>query len=220
MNKLKEKGFALILALVLLMAMSLMSVALIIISSEDHKSNNVSDEYQQTFYLAEMALLAGEQYLYNQSIGPYDDNGDRQTNLAELPENQAPLDTWDGTMTAVNYNTTIVTEKNCYNSFKDIDRENFQHVIARSWQFGKLLSDAGITSDGTSEDTRLDRFYYEYFITRLGAASFMGEGTSVKLGAGGAGKNGMAYRIYGCGIYTGTTEQMIVSLESVIILPK
>ena len=68
MNKQKQNGFALILSLVLLLAMSLMSVALIIISSEDHKSNNSADQYQQTFYIAEMALLEGEQYLLNQKF--------------------------------------------------------------------------------------------------------------------------------------------------------
>ena len=47
----------------------------------------------------------------------------------------------------------------------------------------------------------------------------MAQGSSIKLGAGGAGKNGMAYRVYGCGIYNGS-EQMIVSLESVVVVPK
>ena len=56
--KKNEKGFALVLSLVLMLAMSLMGGALIVISAGDHKSNNNSDEYQQTFYVAETALLA------------------------------------------------------------------------------------------------------------------------------------------------------------------
>ena len=60
MTNKKEKGFALVLSLVLLMAMSLMGGALIVISASDHQSNNLSDEYQQTFYVAETALLEGE----------------------------------------------------------------------------------------------------------------------------------------------------------------
>ena len=71
MNKKNEKGFALVLSLVLLMAMSLMGGALIVISASDHQSNNVSDEYQQTFYVAETALIEGEKYLLNQFKGPY-----------------------------------------------------------------------------------------------------------------------------------------------------
>ena len=65
MRKKNEKGFALVLSLVLLMAMSLMGGALIVISASDHQSNNISDEYQQTFYVAETALIEGEKYLLN-----------------------------------------------------------------------------------------------------------------------------------------------------------
>ena len=66
MKNKNEKGFALVLSLVLLMAMSLMGGALIVISASDHQSNNVSDEFQQTFYVAETALLEGEKYIINQ----------------------------------------------------------------------------------------------------------------------------------------------------------
>ena len=69
MTNKKEKGFALVLSLVLLMAMSLMGGALIVISASDHQSNNLSDEYQQTFYVAETALLEGEKYIINQFLG-------------------------------------------------------------------------------------------------------------------------------------------------------
>ena len=66
-----EKGFALVLSLVLMLVMSLMGGALIVISAGDHQSNNRSDEYQQTFYVAETALLEGERYVLNQSLGPW-----------------------------------------------------------------------------------------------------------------------------------------------------
>ena len=55
--KKNEQGFALVLSLVLMLAMSLMGGALIVISAGDHQSNNKSDEYQQTFYIAETALI-------------------------------------------------------------------------------------------------------------------------------------------------------------------
>ena len=58
MIKKNEQGFALVLSLVLMLAMSLMGGALIVMSANDHQSNNKSDEYQQTFYVAETALLA------------------------------------------------------------------------------------------------------------------------------------------------------------------
>ena len=71
MKRKNEKGFALVLSLLLLLVMSLMGGALIVISSTDHQSNNSSDEYQQTFYVAETALLEGEKYLINQNMGPW-----------------------------------------------------------------------------------------------------------------------------------------------------
>ena len=71
MIKKKDKGFALILSLVLLLAMSLMGGALIVISSSDHQSNNTSDEYQQTFYVAETALLQAQKSLMDQIILTY-----------------------------------------------------------------------------------------------------------------------------------------------------
>ena len=61
-----EKGFALVLSLVLMLVMSLMGGALIVISAGDHQSNNSSEDYQQTFYVAETALIEGERYILNQ----------------------------------------------------------------------------------------------------------------------------------------------------------
>ena len=66
-----EKGFALVLSLVLLMVMSLMGGALIVISSGDHQSNNTSDQYQQAFYVAETGLLEAEKAIINKYMGPF-----------------------------------------------------------------------------------------------------------------------------------------------------
>ena len=49
MIKSKQKGFALVLSLVLLLVMSLMGGGLVVIASSDHEVNNISDHYQQTF---------------------------------------------------------------------------------------------------------------------------------------------------------------------------
>ena len=70
MIKQNNKGFALVLSLVLLLAMSLMGGALVITASSDHSSNNSSDEYQQTFYVAETALLEAQKSLMDKMIGP------------------------------------------------------------------------------------------------------------------------------------------------------
>ena len=82
----------------------------------------------------------------------------------------------------------------------------------------------------------LESLIYEYFITNIGAAPFKGSGSSVKKQAGNSGQNGMAYRVYGCGIKAeehrfnsknqqhsiikASKKRLIVALESIIVLPK
>ena len=68
------------------------------------------------------------------------------------------------------------------------------------------------------EKLRLQKFKYEYFITRIGSAPFKGYGSSIKKDATDAGNDGMAYRVYGCGNYN--DGEIIVPLESTLVLPK
>ena len=81
----KEKGFALVLSLVLLLAMSLMGGGLVVIASSDHQGNNSSDEYQQTFYVAETALMQAEKSLVNRMLGPIGAGGVRDQTQREIP---------------------------------------------------------------------------------------------------------------------------------------
>ena len=217
MKNIKEKGFALILSLVLLLAMSLMGGALILISSEDHKSNNIVDVGQQTFYVAEMALSEGERYLQNQLAGPWQPDGTRDLIAANLPTNLEP--DFFGDMTSMDPPIPAVNDRICRNSFGDLP-DTLRVIVAQSWNFGTFLTDSNIPT-GDDQDY-LNNFYYEYFITRLGAANFKGAGSSAKRGSGGlgSGKNGMAYRVYGCGIYNDTVNSVtVVTLESIVILP-
>ena len=225
-----ENGFALILSLVLLLAMSLMGGALIVMSAGDHKKNNSSDEYQQTFYVAETALIQGEKYILNQFLGPWDTKTNaRDLTKRNLPNNQTTV--FNGTMQLINYDGKTApytkynpnTDKSCWNSFTGIDRKTFKVVIAESWNFGKLLYDSSINKGSAQnikkEKANLDKYYFEYFITQVGAAPFRGSGVSVKKGSNNTGNDGMAYRVYGCGINTGSPT-LIVTLESLVILPK
>ena len=223
------------------MAMTLMGGALIVISASDHKSNNVGDEYQQTFYVAETALYEGEKYVLNQYLGPHKTNGDRDLTKRNLPANHT-----------VKFNPNSSDVKDCYYSFPDIDGSEFKVLLgpspdnpvsttkeqineSRSFinfitgnsSSTKIIEDP-ISSLSTSSDrktklknkekTRLSKFKYEYFITRVGSAPFKGYGTSIKKDATDAGNDGMAYRIYGCGNYN--NGEIIVPLESTLILPK
>ena len=45
-----------------------MGGGLVVIASSDHQSNNSSDQYQQTFYVAEHALLEAEKRLIFQQL--------------------------------------------------------------------------------------------------------------------------------------------------------
>ena len=220
MKNIKEKGFALILSLVLLLAMSLMGGALILITSEDHKSNNLVDINQQTFYVAEMALSEGERYLKNQLEGPWKEDGTRDQASAKLPINLAAM--FNGVMTSMPITNPPTLANNatiCKNSFSDLP-DTFKVIVAGSWNFGTFLTDSNIPTG--NDQAYLNNFYYEYFITRLGAANFKGAGSSAKRGSGGlgSGKNGMAYRVYGCGIYDDpVSSETVVTLESLVILP-
>ena len=222
-----EKGFALVLSLVLMLVMSLMGGALIVISAGDHQSNNRSDEYQQTFYVAETALLEGERYVLNQSLGPWNiSNHQRDMSKRNLPNNTLSFPT---NMTQKNYNSKSMSSDNylsqsdtCYNSFQVNKPKNYKVVVAESWNFGVIL-DASIGSKTIpkSEIDKLKKFYYQYFIEQVGSAPFKGTGTSVKKEAGNTGSDGIAYRVYGCGIKKEKDDiNLVVALESVIVLPK
>ena len=162
MIKKTEKGFAMVLALVLLLAMSLMGGALILIASGDHQSNNDSDQYQQTFYAAEMGLLEGERYLLNQKNGPWNNaTNARDLTKSNLPEKNTTK--FIGEMSQKYYtkksnfdykiNSTkkitkqfLDTSKICFNSFKDIDRDNF-HVIKDATDIKEKYIQTGTTID-------------------------------------------------------------------------
>ena len=230
--KKKQSGFALVLSLVLLLVMSLMGGALIVIASSDHSKNTASDRYMQTFYVAETALLEGERYIVNKFKGDWIDGAVRDDNRI-LPANTGT--NWDGGMIEVNYNdgadffdTDKENAKLCWNSFKDPNRENFQIITAHSNNFGQFFKDSLEASDIEDLKINIDelkKYYYEYFISNIGSAPYRGRGSSVKKTAGDDSTNGIAYRIYGCGIYINdvndsNTKKFIVPLESVIILPK
>ena len=223
-----QKGFALVLALVLLVVMSLMGGALIVVASGDHQTNNVSDNYQQTFYVAETALLQGEKYLINQHLGPWKKDGTRDKRNIN-PKNQTTK--FGGKMDKVNYNKAshgsedwyIETGNKCFHSFSGIKQDDFYVVVAESNNFGILLSDSLKTLPTEKIEKRqlgkMNNYYYEFFVTRGGSASFTGAGTSIAKTATDSTNQGISYKIYGCGIYGGE-DRMVVALESSIVLPR
>ena len=204
--------------------MSLMGGALIVISAGDHQSNNRSDEYQQTFYVAETALLEGERYVLNQSLGPWNiSNHQRDMSKRNLPNNTV---SFPSNMTQKNYNSKSMSSDNylsqsdtCYNSFQVNKPKDYKVVVAESWNFGVILDDSiGSKTIPKSEIDKLKKFYYQYFIEQVGSAPFKGTGTSVKKEAGNTGSDGIAYRVYGCGIKKEKDDiNLVVALELSLI---
>ena len=142
MKRKNEKGFALVLSLLLLLVMSLMGGALIVISSTDHQSNNSSDEYQQTFYVAETALLEGEKWIINQRMGPWISTStvESEDTTGMTSDEKASWDSMIEQMktTAVQgmsryvdkrdlpTNRNVVTNTPCFNSYRNIAKSNVE----------------------------------------------------------------------------------------------
>ena len=211
--KKNERGFALVLGLVLLLVMSLMGGSLIVITSGDHKNNNEGDNYQQAFHVAEAGLLAGERFLMNQYMGPWETET-RVTASRNLPAN-------------------TVTPRNtrCLRSFPNINTATFKVAAVSAdvagWEgnmqqpFLDLIHDhveRAVDGPLTNEERYLQNFYYEYLLHRVGAAPFTGFGASIKKGASDDRIDGMAYRVYSCGVYDGGSTDLIVPLEALIIV--
>jgi len=64
-NKFKEteKGFALPLALLLLVVMTIMGTTLVTISSNEHNANDDKDSNQQVFYAAESGISVAKSWM-------------------------------------------------------------------------------------------------------------------------------------------------------------
>ena len=158
MRKKNEKGFALVLALVLLLVMSLMGGGLIVITSGDHKSNNTSDQYQQAFYVAETGLIQAEKTIVNQYLGPWmkvsdiDDPGStasaeetaaydtfRAEAVANSVEGGLFRNTRDRSMPTNTINMTGEHITPCYNSFRNIVKANFKVTHHKDENFGELI---------------------------------------------------------------------------------
>ena len=225
MIKKNDKGFALVLSLVLLLAMSLMGGALVITASSDHSSNNSSDEYQQTFYVAETALLEAQKSLMDQMIGPINrDSGFRDYTARSVPINQA--DAVDGTRLDINLTP-------CVRSFKNIDSssgsdfrvveyvrdQSFWNIIGPIIENDQVGGNLGSDEEILRERTKLQTFRFEYLSTLVGTETYSGSGTSLKKSATNAQRRGAAYRLYGCGIMGSVDRpQILVPLETIVIL--
>ena len=228
MKKKTEKGFALVLSIVLLLVMSLMGGSLIVISAGDHQSNNTSDEYQQTFYVAETALMEAEKVITNKMMGPWivvdDEYATPPAGLtaAESEEWNAMVENLRAEAAAQggyardtdkrDLPTNLIPVKGetaCYKSFRNINRAGFlvsEHKYNQN--FGTLiqtvfddtdLDDTASAEALEREEEHMQRFRYEFIIVNIGSAAYKGYGSSIKKTTTTVQTTGTIYKIYGCG---------------------
>jgi len=237
MNKNNQKGFTLILSLVLLLVMSLMGGSLIVIASSDHQSNNTSDEYQQTFYVAEHALIEAEKYLINQMIGPWvvpatstSSGTEELAGSSGVVRNTDASSPWPNGR-GIPTNITEVSSTPCSNSFRNLlkDEEGNTLVAVHQtlWNFGELIEPILTAKSATDKEIdHMKRYRWEFFAINVGRSTFKGAGTSLKKTSTNAQQQGNAYKLYGCGFLmpkgaalTDTDDpEILIPLESLVIL--
>ena len=203
--KINEKGFALPLALLLLVVMTIMGTTLVTITSVEHKANTNKDISQQTFYAAESGITIAKTWIVETSssktLSPGGSPGVTFCKTNFFPNlNQ-------GSIKAINNPAT-----------------NRAHV-------GRNTLNNVITGTSPGEKNRLAKYSYEYFITYPPdpngnslvprtkqvagtVGSSIAESASYKTGG-----TSMAtyYTIFSCGKGENDT---IVPLEAVITLTK
>ncbi|MDC1163004.1 pilus assembly protein PilZ [Candidatus Pelagibacter sp.] len=242
MNRNNQKGFTLILSLVLLLVMSLMGGSLIVISSSDHQSNNTSDEYQQTFYVAEHALIEAEKYVINQMIGPwknaegkdaYDNYVNKlqslatNNNFARQTDASSPWPNGRGIPT----NIINVSSTPCSNSFRNLLKDGDGNTLVAAhqtlWNFGELIEPILTAESAPDKEIKhMKRYRWEFFVINVGRSTFKGAGTSLKKTSTNAQQQGNAYKLYGCGYLmpkgTELTDiddpEILIPLETLVIL--
>ena len=230
MIKSKQKGFALVLSLVLLLVMSLMGGGLVVIASSDHEGNNSSDHYQQTFYVAETALMQAEKSLIDKMMGPVDSSGVRQRAQRYVPRNGDINN--DGTA-----DDAAPEQTPCYRSFRNLSRESSFQVVEQLQDQSFYDLSAPIFSDTKKaaltsidavdkrenafekEEEFIQKFRYEFFSVNSGSSVFKGSGMSLKKTSTTSQKKGTAYKVYGCGMMgNANNPEILVPLEKIVIL--
>ena len=207
--KKSERGFALALALLLLVVMSLMGASLVLIASSDHKQNNLLDTNQQAFYAAETGITIAKKWIVDTSSSK------------TLSPGGSPAITFCKTNFFPNLNQgSIKAINNPATNQAHVSRNTLNSVISGT---------------STDEQKRLAKYSYEFFITYTPdpngntdpngnslvprtkqvtgtVGSGVAEGTSYKTGG-----TSMAtyYTIFSCGKGKNDT---IVPLEAVVTL--
>ena len=207
--KKSERGFALALALLLLVVMSLMGASLVLIASSDHKQNNLLDTNQQAFYAAETGITIAKKWIVDTSSS----------------KTLSP-----GGIPGITFCKT-----NFFPNLKQDSIKAINNPATNQAYVDKKTLNSVITGGSADEQKRLAKYSYEFFITYTPdpngntdpngnslvprkkqvtgtVGSGVAEGTSYKTGG-----TSMAtyYTIFSCGKGESDT---IVPLEAVVTL--
>ena len=145
----KEEGFILVLAILLLLVMTLMGTTLVIIASNDYRGNTLRDYNQQTLYAAETGIQEAKRYLGEQvQKGQSLNSGAHPDAYAQFCKTIF--------FTSLNKDTK---KHNKENSVKAI-------ILASNKVVASNRLDNLISSNDKTEQKRLAKYQYEYFITR------------------------------------------------------
>jgi len=147
--KKKEEGFIIVLAILLLLVMSLVGTTLVIIASNDYRGNISRDYNQQTLYAAETGIQEAKRYLGEQvKKGQSLNSGAHPDAYAQFCKTIF--------FTSLNHETK---KHNNENSVKAI-------ILASNKVVASNRLDNLISSNDKTEQKRLAKYQYEYFITR------------------------------------------------------
>ena len=144
----KEEGFIVVLAILLLLVMTLMGTTLVVIASNDYSGNTLRDHNQQTLYAAETGIQEAKRYLGEQvKKGQSLNSGAHPDAYAQFCKTIF--------FTSLNKDTK---KHNKENSVKAI-------ILASNKVVASNRLDNLISSNDKTEQKRLAKYQYEYFIT-------------------------------------------------------
>ena len=147
--KKKEEGFIIVLAILMLLVVTLMGTTLVIIASNDYSGNTLRDHNQQTLYAAETGIQEAKRYLGEQvQKGQSLNSGAHPDAYAQFCKTIF--------FTSLNHETK---KHNNENSVKAI-------ILASNKVVASNRLDNLISSNDKTEQKRLAKYQYEYFITR------------------------------------------------------
>jgi len=223
----KEEGFILVLAILLLLVMTLTGTTLVIIASNDNSGNTLRDHNQQTLYAAETGIQEAKRYL------------DEQVKKGQSLSSGAHPDAYAQFCKTIFFTSLNqdIKEHNKDNSVKAIVLAS--NKVVASNRLNNLIS----SSDKT-EQKRLAKYQYEYFITHTPRQGGYTDGINIETNwwkkevegaSSGSGQNisesasyvqenifsstGTSYyfTIYSCG--KGEND-IIVPIEAVVLVPQ